>query len=100
MAFAAWAETVIPPSQISMAGWISSAQLMQGLPSLCLASQYPLTSPGTPPALAPSTLELFLQVETESVEAPRTSPHLNMSRLAAAGAVSLATSDRAVPLAR
>ena len=51
-----------------MAGWTSSAQLMEGLPSLCLASQYPLTSPGTPPALAPNTLELFLQVLRLSIE--------------------------------
>ena len=83
-----------------MAGWISSAQLMDGLPSLCLASQYPLISPGTPPALAPSTLELFLQVLRLSIEENLTSPHLNMSGLAAAGAVSLATKDKSVPLAR
>ena len=86
-----------------MAGWTSSAQLMEGLPSLCFASQYPRTSPGTPPALAPTTLELFLQRETFNVEdvLPHlTSTHLNMSRVAAAGAVSLATKDRSVPLAR
>ena len=121
-ALAAWAVTVIPavvlgqgqpwvalteklspPSQISMAGCTRSAQLRQGLPSLCLASQYPLISPGTPPALAPSTLELFLRYKVEvrgevRVESPESD--LNMSVVAAAGAVSLATRDREVPLAR
>ena len=73
-----------PLSHRSIDGCISCSQVISGLPNLCFASQYPLTSPGTPEVLGPRVLEVFL----------------NMSLVTAAGAISLATRLMSVPLLR
>ena len=74
----------LPFSQRSIEGCISSAQANSGLPNLCFASQYPLTSPGTPEVRGPRVLEVLV----------------NMSLVTAAGAISLATRETEVPLLR
>ena len=85
MALAVAADTVMPFSQRLMVGLRRSGQVRAGLPNFSFASQYPLSSPGTPEAPGPSLLLL--------------SP-ANISLVAAMGAISLATRLTAVPLAR